>query len=57
MEQQDLLAQAAAQIAEREEDAANGNLTDASVEWDYDAMGMTYEQLMEYFDNLKESTA
>ena len=57
VEQQDLLAQAAAQIAEREEDAANGNLTDASVEWDYDAMGMTYEQLMEYFDNLKESTA
>ena len=26
-------------------------------EWDYEAMGMTYDQLMEYFDNLKESTA
>ncbi|CAL1535412.1 unnamed protein product [Lymnaea stagnalis] len=26
-------------------------------EWDYEAMGMTYEQLMEYFDNLKESSA
>lgn len=25
--------------------------------WDYEAMGLTYEQLMEYFDNLKESTA
>ena len=56
-EQQELLAQAAAQIAEREEDVANGNLTDASAEWDYDAMGMTYGELMEYFDNLKESTA
>ena len=26
-------------------------------EWDYEAMGMTYEQLMDYFDNLKESSA
>ncbi|XP_050408107.2 transmembrane protein 132E [Patella vulgata] len=26
-------------------------------EWDYEAMGMTYDQLMDYFDNLKESTA
>lgn len=26
-------------------------------EWDYEAMGMTYDQLAEYFDNLKESTA
>lgn len=57
VEQKALLAQAAAQIAEHEEDVANGNLTDSSVEWDYEAMGMTYEQLMEYFDNLKESTA
>ena len=57
VEQKDLLVQAAAQIAEHEEDVANGNLTDSSVEWDYEAMGMTYEQLMEYFDNLKESTA
>jgi len=32
-----------------------GSLMD--VEWDYEAMGLTYEQLMEYFDNLKESTA
>ena len=59
VEQQALLAQAAAQIAEqRHEDAANGNITDASsAEWDYDAMGMTYDELMEYFDNLKESSA
>ena len=69
-EQQALLAQAAAHAAERnarELDAANGNLTDGGggsvagsltdVEWDYEAMGLTYEQLMEYFDNLKESTA
>lgn len=26
-------------------------------EWDYEAMGMTYEQLMDYFANLKESSA
>ncbi|XP_033747979.1 transmembrane protein 132C-like [Pecten maximus] len=26
-------------------------------EWDYEAMGMTYDQLVDYFDNLKESTA
>ena len=26
-------------------------------EWDYEAMGMTYEDLMNYFDNLKESSA
>lgn len=26
-------------------------------EWDYEAMGMSYDQLMDYFDNLKESTA
>jgi transmembrane protein 132 len=72
-EQQALLAQAAqahaaAERCARELDAANGNLTDGGgggsvagsltdVEWDYEAMGLTYEQLMEYFDNLKESTA
>ncbi len=26
-------------------------------DWDYEQMGMTYDQLMDYFDNLKESTA
>lgn len=26
-------------------------------EWDYEAMGMTYDELVDYFDNLKESTA
>lgn len=26
-------------------------------EWDYEKLGMTYDQLMEYFENLKESTA
>lgn len=26
-------------------------------QWDYEAMGMTYDQLLDYFDNLKESTA
>ena len=29
----------------------------SDIRWDYEAMGMTYEQLMDYFDNLKESTA
>ena len=37
------------------EGATGGTISD--VEWDYEAMGMTYDQLMEYFDNLKESTA
>lgn len=36
---------------------ANGYPNPREFEWDYEAMGMTYEQLMEYFDNLKESTA
>ena len=36
---------------------ANGYPNPRDFEWDYEAMGMTYEQLMEYFDNLKESTA
>ena len=26
-------------------------------QWDYEAMGMNYDQLLAYFDNLKESTA
>lgn len=26
-------------------------------EWDYEKLGLTYDQLMDYFDNLKESTA
>lgn len=26
-------------------------------QWDYEAMGMNYEELLEYFDNLKESNA
>jgi transmembrane protein 132 len=33
------------------------SLTRNEVQWDYEAMGLTYDQLMEYFDNLKESTA
>ena len=42
------------------EDVANNDLGGMGyneAEWDYEAMGMTYEQLMEYFDNLKESSA
>lgn len=27
------------------------------VQWDYEAMGLTYDQLKDYFDNLKESNA
>jgi len=29
----------------------------SEIDWDYEAMGLSYDQLMEYFDNLKESTA
>ena len=29
----------------------------AEHQWDYEAMGLTYDQLAEYFDNLKESSA
>jgi hypothetical protein len=36
---------------------ADNNNLGREPEWDYEAMGMTYEQLAEYFDNLKESTA
>ncbi|RUS89765.1 hypothetical protein EGW08_002468 [Elysia chlorotica] len=42
------------------EDVANNDLGGMGyneAEWDYEAMGMTYEQLMDYFDNLKESSA
>ncbi|XP_074643431.1 transmembrane protein 132E-like [Tubulanus polymorphus] len=40
-------------------EASNNNPPEnpEKVEWDYEAMGMSYDQLMEYFDNLKESTA
>jgi hypothetical protein len=43
-----------------QQDSANGNLASGNVseaEWDYEVMGLTYDQLMDYFDNLKESTA
>jgi len=36
-----------------EEAVASGS----DVDWDYEELGMTYEELMEYFDNLKESSA
>ncbi|GFR57957.1 transmembrane protein 132C [Elysia marginata] len=42
------------------EDVVNNDLGGMGyneAEWDYEAMGMTYEQLMDYFDNLKESSA
>lgn len=35
----------------------DNNNTNQDPEWDYEAMGMTYDQLADYFDNLKESTA
>jgi transmembrane protein 132 len=41
------------QLRELEEAVANGS----GAEWDYEAFGMTYHELMDYFDNLKESTA
>ena len=31
--------------------------TQAEVEWDYEEMGLSYDQLMSYFDNLKETNA
>jgi len=40
-------------LAELEEAVASGS----ELEFDYESLGMTYEELMEYFDNLKESTA
>jgi transmembrane protein 132 len=40
-----------------EDNPADNNNLSREPEWDYEAMGMTYEQLAEYFDNLKESTA
>jgi len=42
--------------ARRSGGSATGTMG-SDIRWDYEAMGMTYEQLMEYFDNLKESTA
>lgn len=47
---------AASRTLPRELEGATGGAI-SDVEWDYEAMGMTYDQLMEYFDNLKESTA
>jgi len=29
----------------------------SDIEWDCDELGVTYDQLASYFDNLKESTA
>jgi len=40
-------------LKQLEEAVASGS----DVEWDYDALGMTYTEVMDYFDNLKESTA
>ena len=39
-----------------EETQSEGRL-EGGPQWDYEAMGMNYDQLLEYFDNLKESTA
>ncbi|XP_025092011.1 transmembrane protein 132C-like [Pomacea canaliculata] len=36
-------------------DSIDGGFNEA--EWDYEKLGLTYEQLMDYFANLKESTA
>ncbi|XP_076107842.1 transmembrane protein 132D-like [Mytilus galloprovincialis] len=40
-----------------EELPTNNNNANREPEWDYEAMGMNYDQLADYFDNLKESTA
>lgn len=40
-------------LRQLEEAVASGS----DIEWDYEELGMTYEELMEYFDNLKESSA
>ena len=37
-----------------EEAVASGS---SDIEWDCNELGVTYDQLMTYFDNLKESTA
>jgi hypothetical protein len=34
---------------------ADGGFTEA--EWDYERLGLTYDQLMDYFENLRESSA
>ncbi|XP_053376630.1 transmembrane protein 132B-like [Mercenaria mercenaria] len=45
------------------EEGAMGGVPEETVsecgvpQWDYEAMGMNYDQLLAYFDNLKESTA
>ena len=39
-----------------EETQSQGH-SEGGPQWDYEAMGMNYDQLLEYFDNLKESTA
>ena len=54
-QRREALQQALVESIRAQQDSANGNISEA--EWDYEAMGMSYEQLMEYFDNLKESTA
>ncbi|XP_014784675.1 transmembrane protein 132E [Octopus bimaculoides] len=36
---------------------SHSNHHNAPPEWDYEAMGLTYEQFRDYLDNLKESTA
>ncbi|KAL5017671.1 hypothetical protein ScPMuIL_007260 [Solemya velum] len=36
---------------------ANNNPREPEPQWDYEEMGMTYDQLMDYFANLKESNA
>ena len=41
------------QLRELEEAVASG----LSSDWDCEGFGMTYAELMEYFDNLRESTA
>lgn len=35
----------------------SGDVGFNEAEWDYEKLGLTYEQLMDYFENLKESTA
>lgn len=39
------------------EETQSEGLPEGAPQWDYEAMGMNYNQLLEYFDNLKESTA
>lgn len=39
------------------EETQSQGLSEGVPQWDYEALGMNYNQLLEYFDNLKESTA